>query len=147
MTLGFSGLGPCGHPKVVPHALADLVESSAGEMPKYGFTLFVAASVSHAVEDRWARLGLTRTRWPFQSGRHTAALINSGKLNMGDSHLSVFAQELEFGFFTPDGLDIGIIEVTAITEDGGLVLTTWCSPRRLAWRPRWPTRSSTSSSS
>ena len=49
---------------------------------------------------------------------------------MGDIHLSAFAQNLAWGFFTkdhttnPGKLDIAIVEATAITEDGGLVLGT-----------------------
>ena len=49
---------------------------------------------------------------------------------MGDIHLSAFAQNLSWGFFTkdhatnPGKLDIAVVEATAITEDGGLVLGT-----------------------
>lgn len=49
---------------------------------------------------------------------------------MGDIHLSAFAQNLAWGFFTkdhatnPGKLDIAVVEATAITEDGGLVLGT-----------------------
>ena len=49
---------------------------------------------------------------------------------MGDIHLSAFAQNLSWGFFTkdhatnPGKLDMAIVEATAITEDGGLVLGT-----------------------
>src|ERR1700741_874132 len=49
---------------------------------------------------------------------------------MGDKHLSLFAQDLGYGFYTKDSesgkLDLAIIEVSAITEDGGLVPTSSC---------------------
>ena len=49
---------------------------------------------------------------------------------MGDKHLSLFAQDLGYGFYTKDTesgkLDLAIIEVSAITEDGSLVPTTSC---------------------
>jgi acetyl-CoA hydrolase len=49
---------------------------------------------------------------------------------MGDKHLSMFAQDLGYGFYTKDSetgkLDLAIIEVCAITEDGSLILGSSC---------------------
>lgn len=70
------------------------------------------------------------SRWPYQTGKNIAKGINTGKIEMGDIHLSAFAQNLAWGFFTkdhatnPGKLDMAIVEATAITEDGGLVLGT-----------------------
>ena len=55
MTLGWSGFTPAGYPKVVPIALADMVEK---EGAKLQFELFVGASVGAETEDRWAKLGM-----------------------------------------------------------------------------------------
>mgnify|MGYP000014858025 FL=1 len=76
------------------------------------------------------RFAVHCSRWPYQTGKNIAKGINTGKIEMGDIHLSAFAQNLAWGFFTkdhatnPGKLDIGIVEATAITEDGGLVLGT-----------------------
>lgn len=44
---------------------------------------------------------------------------------MGDKHLSLYAQDLGYGFYTKEKggkLDLAIVEVTGITEEGGLIL-------------------------
>jgi len=62
-------------------------------------------------------------RWPYITGKHIAQNINNGTLDMGDAHVSNFAQYLAYGFYTMDRpLDIGIIEVAEIAPDGGLLL-------------------------
>lgn len=55
MTVGFSGFTPAGYPKVVPIALADMVEK---EGAKLQFEVFAGASVGAETEDRWAKLGM-----------------------------------------------------------------------------------------
>jgi len=126
-SLGWSGFTPAGYPKEVPTALADHVEKN-GLQGKLKFRLFVGASVGEEVEDRWAALNMIQTRWPYQSGKAITQKINSGEIDMGDIHLSIFAQDIAWGFFTKDApenkghLDIGIIEATEILPDGSIVL-------------------------
>ncbi|KAJ5079356.1 acetyl-coa hydrolase [Anaeramoeba ignava] len=121
-SLGWSGFTPVGYPKEVPVALADYVERTGKKMK---FDLFIGASVGAETEDRWAKLKMINRRWPYQTGKNIAHGINTGEIDMGDLHLCNFASNLLFGFFTKNKggkLDIGIIEVTEILEDGGLVL-------------------------
>jgi acetyl-CoA hydrolase len=128
MNLGWSGFTPAGYPKAVPIALADHVEKN-GLQGKWKFNLFIGASVGAETEDRWAKLDMIDRRWPYQTGKNIQEGINTGRIRMGDKHLSMFAQDLKYGFFTKDsggGLDIGLIEVSAITEDGGLALSASC---------------------
>jgi acetyl-CoA hydrolase len=128
MNLGWSGFTPAGYPKVVPTALADHVEKNKLQ-GKLKFNLFIGASVGVETEDRWASLDMIDRRWPYQTGKNIQAGINEGRIRMGDRHLSMFAQDLGYGFYTKDNgghLDIAIIECSAITEDGGLVLTASC---------------------
>jgi len=129
MNLGWSGFTPAGYPKVVPIALAEHVEKN-NLQGKWKFNLFIGASVGAETENRWAQNDMIDRRWPYQTGKDIAAGINEGRIRMGDKHLSLFAQDLGYGFYTKDSptgkLDIGIIEVSAITEDGGLVPTTSC---------------------
>jgi acetyl-CoA hydrolase len=100
MNLGFSGFGG-GHPKTVPGLLADHVEKNnlQGEMR---FNVFTGASIGLDIEDRWASLGMTDRRWPYQTGDRIRREINAGNVRMGDKHLSLFAQDLGAGFYTRD---------------------------------------------
>jgi hypothetical protein len=129
MNLGWSGFTPAGYPKVVPIAVAEHVEKN-NLQGKWKFNLFIGASVGAETEDRWAVNDMIDRRWPYQTGKNIAAGINEGRIRMGDKHLSLFAQDLGYGFYTKDSesgkLDLAIIEVSAITEDGGLVPTTSC---------------------
>ena len=129
MNLGWSGFTPAGYPKVVPIALADHVEKN-NLQGKMKFNLFIGASVGAETENRWAELDMIDRRWPYQTGKNIAAGINEGRIRMGDKHLSLFAQDLGYGFYTKDSesgkLDLAIIEVSAITEDGSLVPTSSC---------------------
>lgn len=124
MNLGWSGFTPVGYPKVVPIAIADHVEQN-NLQGKWKFNLFIGASVGAETEDRWATLDIIDRRWPYQTGKNLGKAINTGKIRMGDKHLSMFAQDLRYGFYTKDqggGLDVAIIEASAITEDGNIVL-------------------------
>jgi acetyl-CoA hydrolase len=129
MNLGWSGFTPSGYPKMVPIALAEHVEKNKLQ-GKWKFNLFIGASVGAETEDRWAINDMIDRRWPYQTGKNIAAGINEGRIRMGDKHLSLFAQDLGYGYYTKDSksgkLDIAIIEVSAITEDGGLVPTASC---------------------
>ena len=122
----WSGFTPAGYPKEVPIALADYVEKN-NLQGKMKFNLFIGASVGAETEDRWATLDMIDRRWPYQTGKNIAAGINAGRIRMGDKHLALFAQDAGYGFYTENGrYDIGIVEVSAITEDCGLALTTSC---------------------
>ncbi|APG25221.1 MULTISPECIES: acetyl-CoA hydrolase/transferase C-terminal domain-containing protein [Syntrophotalea] len=124
MTLGWSGFTPVGYPKAIPKALADHVEKN-GLQGKMRFNLLIGASVGTETEDRWASLDMIARRWPYQSGKNIQKGINSGRIRMQDKHLSMFAQDLLYGFYTKDfggSLDLGIVEASAIKEDGSIIL-------------------------
>ncbi len=129
MNLGWSGFTPAGYPKAVPIALAEHVEKN-NLQGKLRFNLFIGASVGAECENRWAQNDMIDRRWPYQTGKDIAAGINAGRIRMGDKHLSLFAQDMGYGFYTKDSasgkIDLAIIEVSAITEDGGLVPTASC---------------------
>ncbi len=61
-------------------------------------------------------------------GKNIQKGINSGKIRFADKHLSMFPQDLAYGFYTrekktgaPNKLDIAVIEATAITEECGII--------------------------
>jgi acetyl-CoA hydrolase len=71
-------------------------------------------------------------RSPHQVGKDIAKRINSGDIKFFDKHLSMFPVDLVYGWYTKDkpgpvgrtgrkGLDVAIVEASAITEDGGIV--------------------------
>jgi acetyl-CoA hydrolase len=124
MNLGWSGFTPVGYPKAIPKALADHVEKHHLQ-GKMRFNLLIGASVGTETEDRWASLDMIARRWPYQSGKNIQKGINSGRIRMHDKHLSMFAQDLGYGFYTKDlggKLDLGIIEASAITKEGHIIL-------------------------
>lgn len=122
--IGWSGFTGVGSPKVVPHALVDHVEQNDLQ-GKLQFNLFVGASAGPE-ENRWAEHNMILRRAPHQVGKPIAAGINEGRILFFDKHLSMFPQDLTYGFYTrnrTDGkiLDYTIIEATAIKEDGSIV--------------------------
>lgn len=121
--IGWSGFTGVGLPKAVPEALADHVEKN-NLQGKLGFNMFIGASAGPE-ESRWAELGMLLRRAPHQVGKPIANSINAGKTEFFDKHLSMFPQDLTYGYYTKnkenDLLDYTIIEATAITEDGSIV--------------------------
>jgi acetyl-CoA hydrolase len=124
MYLGFSGFSE-GHPKLVPAVLADHVEKR-GLAGKMSFNVYTGASIGIDVDDRWCRLGMLDRRWPQQQGFHIQKAVNAAEVNFGDRHLSMYAQDFGYGFYTLDNggkIDVALIEASCITEDGGIVPT------------------------
>ncbi len=121
--LGWSGFTGVGAPKVVPTALVEHVEKN-NLQGKLGFNLFIGASAGPE-ESRWAENNMILRRAPHQVGKPIANAINDGRTQFFDKHLSMFPQDLTYGFYTKekenDNLDIFIIEATAITEDGSII--------------------------
>ncbi|KAG5637606.1 Acetyl-CoA hydrolase [Sphagnurus paluster] len=130
--IGWSGFTGVGYPKSVPTAIADHIESKnlqTNSETKKKFNLFVGASVGPEVEDRWARLDMIARRYPHQVGKDVAKGINAGRIEFADKHLSMFPQDLTYGYYNlkkkhgdpRKPLDWAIVEATAITEDGKIV--------------------------
>lgn len=121
--LGWSGFTGVGAPKVIPSALADHVEKN-NLQGQYAFNLFVGASAGPE-ESRWAENSMILRRSPHQVGKPISKAINDGRTQFFDKHLSMFPQDLTYGYYTReksnDLLDYTIIEATAITEDGSII--------------------------
>ncbi|CCH61410.1 hypothetical protein TBLA_0E03560 [Henningerozyma blattae CBS 6284] len=122
--IGWSGFTGVGAPKVIPETLANHVQEN-NLQGKLRFNLFVGASAGPE-ECVWADLNMIKRRSPHQVGKPIAKNINNGNIAFFDKHLSMFPQDLTYGFYTKqrtDGkiLDFTIIEATAIKEDGSIV--------------------------
>ncbi|KAJ7633167.1 hypothetical protein FB45DRAFT_914519 [Roridomyces roridus] len=126
--IGWSGFTGVGYPKSVPTAIADHVEANNLQGQKR-FNLFVGASVGTEVEDRWAKLNMIARRYPHQVGKEIAKGINEGRIEFADKHLSMFPQDLTYGYYSlkkkhgdpKKPLNWAVVEATAITEDGHIV--------------------------
>ncbi|EFA75097.1 acetyl-coA hydrolase [Heterostelium album PN500] len=124
--LGWSGFAGTNYPKVIPIALANHVEQNELQ-GKMKFNLFVGASTGQETEDRWAALDMISRRYPHQVGKNIQKGINSGRIKFADGHLSTFANDITYGYYTmnkPKGgnsMDIVIIEATEITEQGWII--------------------------
>ncbi|GAA6007979.1 hypothetical protein JCM11491_006563 [Sporobolomyces phaffii] len=124
--LGWSGFTGVGYPKMVPSALAEHVEQNQLQ-GKMRFGLFCGASTGPEVEERWAKNDMIARRYPHQVGKEIAKGINSGRIEFADQHLSMFPQNLTYGFYSRDKkhgtkpLDWAIVEATEILEDGSIV--------------------------
>ncbi|GAA5823341.1 hypothetical protein JCM3770_002365 [Rhodotorula araucariae] len=126
--IGWSGFTGVGYPKETPLALAEHVEKNnlQGDLR---FSLFVGASTGPEVEERWARNKMIERRFPHQVGKAISKGINAGEINFADKHLSMFAQDLTYGYYSlkknhgdkRKHLDWAIVEATEILEDGSIV--------------------------
>lgn len=124
LNLGFSGFTPVGYPKIMPEVIAQHVEKN-NLQGKWKFNLATGASIGVEVEDRWAALGLTLRRYPYQTAKILNKGINDGSVMMNDKHLSMFSQDYLYGFYTKDTggkLDIAVVEASCIDENGNIVL-------------------------
>ncbi len=118
MTIATSGFTPSGYPKAVPLALAKRAE--AGE--EIGVTLITGASVGDELDGAWARAGILKRRFPYQTNASSRNGINDGSVQYQDMHLSHVPQFIEYGFL--GNIDVAIVEALAITEDGNIIPTT-----------------------
>ncbi|KAK9461410.1 uncharacterized protein V1516DRAFT_707579 [Lipomyces oligophaga] len=121
--VGMSGFTGVGAPKAVPIALQEYVEKNnlQGDLR---FALYVGASAPDAIEGKWAELNMISRRSPHQVGKNISKAINNGSMMFFDKHLSMWPQDLMYGYYSLDRkniLDTAIVEASAITEDGGLV--------------------------
>ncbi|KAJ3746814.1 acyl-CoA carboxylate CoA-transferase [Lentinula detonsa] len=130
--IGWSGFTGVGYPKTMPTAIADDIESNylqADPSTKKKFNLFVGASVGPEVEDRWAALDMIARRYPHQVGKEVSKGINAGRIEFADKHLSMFPQDLTYGYYSlhkkhgdpTKPLDWAIVEATSINSEGHIV--------------------------
>ncbi len=120
MTLGISGFAISGYPKVVTLALAEQVKNGR----KLKVNLTSGASVGKEIEEALAAVDAVDRRFPYYACAHKSMKerINNGDINYYDMHLSHCGQQINYGFL--GDIDLCIVECTAVTEEGHLILTT-----------------------
>jgi succinyl-CoA:acetate CoA-transferase len=119
MTVAMSGFTGAGYPKAVPQALAVQIEQAHARGEPFRVKVMTGASTAPELDGVLARAEGIELRLPYQSDPNLRDRINAGELNYIDLHLSHVAQHTWFGFF--GAVDVAVVEVTAITEDGHLV--------------------------
>ena len=118
MVVGTSGFTPCGYPKVVPEALAEQAEKGR----KVGITLLTGASVGPELDGRLTKSGVMKKRAPYQTNGDLQKALNNGSVEYIDQHLSHSAQQYRKEYYGK--INVAIVEVCAITEEGHLIPTT-----------------------
>ena len=144
--IGMSGFTGSGYPKAVPIELAHRIADAHFRGQKFQVSVFTGASTGPELDGALAMAGGIHLRLPYQSDPETRKRINAGEMDYMDIHLSHVAQFVEYGFLGK--MDVALIEVTAILEDGRVVPSssignnkTWidCAERIIlevnSWQP------------
>ncbi|HEX9200461.1 MAG TPA: acetyl-CoA hydrolase/transferase family protein [Acidobacteriaceae bacterium] len=120
--IGMSGFTGSGYPKAVPMALARRITDAHLRGQAFKVDIFTGASTGPELDGALAMVGGMQLRLPYQSDPITRKLINAGEMQYTDLHLSQVAQFVEYGFLGK--MDLALIEVTAILEDGRVIPST-----------------------
>lgn len=118
-SIGMSGFTGAGYPKVVPAALAARIEQAHARGDPFRVRVWTGASTGPELDGVLARANGIEFRLPYNSDPIAREKINSGQMEYLDMHLSQVAPVAWQGFLGP--LDVALVEVSAIREDGTLV--------------------------
>src|SRR5690606_276226 len=108
-----------GYPKAVPQALAERMERAHAAGDPFRVKVLTGASIAPELDGALAKVDGMELRMPYQPDPEVRSRINAGRLEYIDIHLSHVAQHTWFGFF--GDIDVALVEVSAINEDGTLV--------------------------
>lgn len=121
-TVGIGGFSSVGTPKAVPTALAQraIKLHEAGEPFQIG--LITGGASGNPVDNDLSLAKAVKFRTPFQSNKGMRDAINAHETQYFDLHLSQIGQDVRYGFLGK--INVGILEVSEITEEGDLILST-----------------------
>jgi succinyl-CoA:acetate CoA-transferase len=117
--LGMSGFTGSGYPKAVPTALAKRMTAAHETGQGFKVSVFTGASTGPELDGALAIADGVDLRLPYNGDADMRKRINAGEVNYMDIHLSHTAQLVDYGFLGK--MDMAIIEVTAILEDGRVI--------------------------
>lgn len=120
---GFSGFTAPGAPKVVTQAIAAKAERLHAQGEPFKINIVTGASTSDKCDGVLARANAIGKRTPYQNHPDLRKRINSHDAHYFDLHLSEVSQKVRYGLFG-DKLDLAIIEVSDIQDDGTAVVGT-----------------------
>ena len=118
-TVGMSGFTGAAYPKAMPTAIANHAKQEHAAGREYGIRMLTGASTAPDCDGVLAEADALSFRMPYQSDPVMRGKINDGQLNYQDIHLSHSGLQVEQGFF--GAIDIAIVEVARITEEGHLI--------------------------
>ncbi|RYH12417.1 acetyl-CoA hydrolase/transferase family protein [Tropicimonas sp. IMCC6043] len=121
-TVGMSGFTGSGYPNALPPALADRIEAVHAAGDEFKINLWTGASTGPDLDGALAKADAIKYRLPYNSDPIERERINRAEMDYFDLHLSHVAPMVWEGFF--GNLDVAVIEVTAVNEDGSLVPAT-----------------------
>ena len=119
VNVGMSGFTGAGYPKAVPLALARRIMDANLAGKKFKIGVWTGASTAPELDGALAMVEGVELRLPYQSDPTCRKRINAGELEYLDIHLGHVAQFVWFGFLGK--LDIALVEVAGILEDGRLI--------------------------
>lgn len=117
--IGMSGFTGSGYPKAVPMALAARIEAEHAAGRPMRVKVWTGASTGPELDGALAKANGIELRLPYNSDPIARERINMGEMDYLDMHLSQVAPMAWQGFLGP--LDVAVIEISAIREDGSLV--------------------------
>ncbi|MBS1854844.1 MAG: succinate CoA transferase [Acidobacteria bacterium] len=120
-TVGFSGFTSAGAAKAVPLALAERAKAEHQAGREFRIGVMTGASTGPSLDGALAAADAISFRTPYQSEPALRALINDGKVQFFDMHLSAMAQEIRCGHLGT--VHCAVVEACDITDGGGIVLT------------------------
>ena len=118
-TVAISGFASAGTPKAFAPALAERIRRVRAGGGQLSVNLLTGASVAGEAESTLAEVDGVALRMPYQSEPTARGKINDGRMDYVDIHLSHVAQQVWEGYY--GDVDVAVVEVAAITEDGKLV--------------------------
>ena len=120
--IGFSGFTPAGSVKAIPLAIAERAKAEHNLDRPFKIGVITGASTGDSLDGALARADAILFRTPYQSNKDLRELINSGRAEYFDSHLSSVGPSIRYGFLGK--ISWAIIEACDINQNGEIVLTT-----------------------
>lgn len=120
-TVGFSGFTSAGAAKGVPLALAERAKAEHLAGREFRIGVMAGASTGPSLDGALASADAISFRTPYQSEPALRTLINDGKVQFFDMHLSAMPQEIRCGHLGP--VHYAVVEACDVTDGGGIVLT------------------------
>ncbi|WP_099298057.1 acetyl-CoA hydrolase/transferase family protein [Corynebacterium dentalis] len=116
--IGMSGFTGAGYPKALPTAIANRAKEAQSKGDEYKVDVYTGASTAPDCDGVMAEADAINYRMPYMGDPSLRKSINEGNAKYQDIHLSHSPQYIEHGFLP---IDVAVIEVTRITEEGHLV--------------------------
>ncbi|MCH5319374.1 MAG: succinate CoA transferase [Paramuribaculum sp.] len=120
--VGFSGFTASGSPKVIPTAIAEKAIKEHEEGRPFKISIFTGASTNRWADGALAKANAIDRRTPYQNTPDLRLRINAHDCHYFDLHLSELAQK--FRYNTYGDLDVAIIEVAKVFDNGEVILGT-----------------------